>query len=179
VALPEFCIDGAEPVCCDSLYTQATTILTLAWDAYQACASDTCCAPMERMVAHAEPHLATQDYLAVWVSDISMPPLTFGQTKRLNVTQPRVTFNVKLVESNYPTLDSSFTEVYEPLAAEVDFAARYSLAHAEAVYRHVVSALISENICGTLASINALRPLDPLGGLCAWTFSVTTETAWR
>lgn len=179
MALPEFCRDCGIEVCCTSLYDQATAVLDLAWNAYQSCAPPECCAPMERMVSHAEPHLATQDYLAVWIADVSMPAISFGQTKRLNVSQPRVTFALKLVESNYPTLEAVLTEIHEPLTAAVDFAAQHSLAHAEAVYRHVVTALLSENICGTLASINQLRPIEPMGGLCAWTFSVTTETRWR
>lgn len=180
MALPAFCEGVTTPApCCDSVYMVAAEILNIAWNAFAVCADPASCEPVERFVAAAEPHLATQDYLAVYIADASLPFLATGRTKMINVTAARFTYNIKLMESGYPALEQALTEVYEPTAAELNWAAWHSLGHAEAVYRGVVSELVGDNVCGELAAINSLRPVGPTGGLIGWTFSVTLEAPWR
>ena len=180
MALPEYCADDVvDPPCCDSLYLTAQDLLIIAWNAFSACATPDECAPMERLVAVTEPHIATQDYIAVYIVDSTLPLLLTGRTKMLNVTMPRVTYGIKLVESGYPTLEAALTEVYEPTAAQFNWAAWHSMAHAEAIYRTMISTLVADNDCGELTAVNSLRPLDPTGGLVGWTFSVQIEAPWR
>ena len=179
--LPEFCegVDTPAP-CCESLYTAAQAILTVAQGALEECAGEELCRELYGFVGAAEPHLAMQNYVAVWYTETTLEPQgnRSGALKTLMVQQPTVTFTVKVSEGGYPTGEQVGTQIAEPSAAALDWAGKHALGHAEAVYRQTVDSLRTDHICGTLKAIGPLRPLGPSGGVIGFAFSVALEIPW-
>jgi hypothetical protein len=179
--LPVFCVgvDTPEP-CCDSLYTAADALLTVAYAALVECAGEELCSTVQSFVAAADPHLAMQDYVAVWYTEATLSPRSnrTDQLKTLLVQQPEVTFTVKVSESGYPTGEQVGTEIGEPSADELDWAGKHALGHAESVYRAVLDSVRGSHVCGTLKAIGPLRPIGPSGGVIGFAFAITTEIAW-
>jgi hypothetical protein len=174
--LPSFCNcpDDAVP-CCEDLYTIAGEILDAAWGALVACAGADCCAPIYHFVAVAEPHLMVQDYLTVWMDTMQRLPNQAQQMRTLQFGSTQGTYNIKLMESGYPTLETVGTQIHEPTTDALNFAARHSLAHGEAVYRGVLEHVERYTTCGSLKSFGDLAPIGPSGGSVGWGFSVTIE----
>jgi hypothetical protein len=180
MALPPYCGDDDPVVCCDNFYAVATSIKSVAYAALVDCAGEELCEPIFPFVSAAEPHLAVQDYLAVWFGavEIPLPRGVPAQAKGLLIQQPVVTFNVKLVESGYPVIEQVSTTVDEPTSAEIDWASRHFLAHSEAVLRGVVDYLTAQNTCGTLKSYTGVR-YAVSGGSARAQFSANLEVAWQ
>ena len=176
MALPSFCDcpDDAIP-CCEDLFTIASEIMEAAWGALLVCAGADCCAPMYRFVAVAEPHLMSQDYLAVWLGRMQRLPNRAQQMRTLQFGSTQGTFNIKLMESGYPTLETVGTEIHEPTTEAINFASRHSLAHAEAVYRGVLDYAAAYMSCGQLKGFEDLFPIPPAGGSVGWGFNLTVE----
>ena len=90
----------------------------------------------------------------------------------------RETFTVKVSEGGYPTAETDMTEIHEVSAAEIDWASRHALGHAESVYRAVLDHVLTQHFCGTLKAIGPLRPLGPSGGVIGFAFAITAEIPW-
>lgn len=181
MALPPYCegVTTPEP-CCDSLYTAAQQLLTIAQGALEECAGEDLCRELYGFVGAAEPHLAMQDYVAVWYTEttIAPPGNRSDALKALMVQQPSVTFTVKVSEGGWPTGEAVGTEIYEASAAEIDWASKHALGHAESVYRQTVDSVRTEHVCGTLKAVGPLRPLGPSGGVIGFSFALTMEIPW-
>jgi hypothetical protein len=174
--LPQFCDCPDDAIgCCQDLADTAEGILSAAWGGLLACAGSDCCAPIYRCIGVAEPHLMTQDYLAVWVSRVARVGNRSQQLRSLQFASTQGTFRVKLIESGYPTLATNATEIHEPTTEAINFAARHSLAHGEAIYRAVLDHVHASDTCGTVKGYEDLTPVPPSAGLVGWTFSVVLE----
>lgn len=178
--LPEYCVDDPLPtLCCDNLVVAAQALLDVAYDGLADCLDPEACKQVQQIVAAAEPHFASHEYLAVWPDSVTWPPLTRTNTDKMMTRQvPTVTFAVKFVEGNYPTIMEVPGNIVEPLPGAVDWAGRISLAHAEQVYRSVIGDLQADNACGTLRAIGQLRSVTG-GGLIGWRFDVTLDIKWN
>lgn len=173
--------DSDEIPCCDSLWTAADALLTIAWSAFEDCVPESLCNTVEHFVAAAEPHLVAQDYLCVYLQSVDLTIPRGGgvaQAKGLAVTKPVVTYTVKLKQGGYPALEEEGTEIHEPPAAEIAFVSSHFLSQVEKIYRAVVDGLAQDNACGALKGFTPVRVIGPSGGAVGASFSVNTEIVW-
>lgn len=172
--------DSDALTCCDSLWTAADALLTIAWTAFEECVPEDLCNTVEHFVAAAEPHLVEQDYLSVYLVsvDLNVPRGSTAQTKGLTFQKPTVTYAVKLKQGGYPMLEEVGTTIQEPTAADIAFVSTHFLSQVEKIYRGVLNGLAENNACGALRAYTPVRIIGPSGGAVGMSFNVTTDIEW-
>ena len=174
-----------EGVCCVEMFGFANNVLTVVYndllDCYEAGPED----PLVAYVTMGGGDDGIYDGLSVRVLRIKP---SIGSA--LNGTQfgpvlIRGTFEVRLLESGWPTVSVNGTTVILPEPTEQHEAARQALAHGEAVYRsllrHRRDGSFIEGLTalgGAQIDIGDLEPITPLGGVIGWRVSVVVDLPW-
>ena len=171
--------DGCGPPCCTGWYDLLTGLVDVAYRAVVDCTGGGCCGDLVQFVAVAEPTHPTLDYVAGWISDVSITASTAvagGDAKMLRYTRPVATLNVKLSEYGWPMIDVPLGDQMIPPSPEaMNAAALHSYGHAQAMFLAAAEWLMSDR-CNQLKALGSLRPLSPSAGIAAWMFAAQVTT---
>lgn len=172
--------DAGTELCCIDLHTIATHILTLVGDALDGCLSTTDCAPIQRYVTAGAGDDGVPDSLTVSILGVgpSLPSSPQGHVVQLPLVRSR--FLIRLIESGWPTVQTSGTTILTPQPADQNEAGRQWLAHGELLYRTILGArarhqLLPGNLRTTPIGLGDLTPVRPLGGLAGWTVELVVD----
>lgn len=172
--------DAGTELCCIDLHTIATHILTLIGDALDGCLENTHCSPIGRYVTAGDGDDGIPDALTVSMVDVapSNPSSPQGHLVRLPLVQSR--FQVRLIESGWPVVQTSGQTIVPPQPAAQNEAARQWLAHGELIYRTILAArsghrLLPGNLRTTPVGLGPLTPIRPKGGLAGWTVALAVD----
>ena len=160
--------------CCTRLYDVANDLLTVAHDALVDCLGDTC-GPIPKYVSTGEPSYTDDgDYIAAWLSGFSVVP---GGRNAL-IQRPQATYSFKLVESGWPTLESSNVAITVPDADRMHVLSVHSYSHIEKILRAQTSTTaVSGTVCHGVR-MNNLTTLRRSSGLIGWQWSLTADVEW-
>ena len=166
--------DGCGPPCCTGWYDLLTGLVDVAHQAVLDCTDGGCCGEITKFVSVGEPSHPTLDYVAGWISDVSVAqPFTAAgsDTKMLRYARPTVTLNVKLSEYGWPMIDVPLgDQIIPPSPEAMNAAAVHSYGHAQAMFLASANWLMRD-ACNDLKALSALRPLTPSAGIAAWMFA--------
>jgi len=183
MALPnERCAPG--DVCCEDLFGSAERILQVAYDAVCNCSVVDCDLPemagyvsMGRNVED-----PVSDYVAVTVIDVRPSPRSADQQGNMQLPMYRARFQVKLLETGWPTPQGDGDEIIVPPPSLVQNVSRHSYSHGEAMYRALGGALTARTLnasCGTcFQRIEALVPVEASGGSVGWQTEIVLGMDW-
>jgi hypothetical protein len=169
-------------VCCDSFFEAAEALLESAYDSLAECLGDAC-----RDVAHFvsvnEPTFTGDgNYISVWLRSMNPTAGPNGARGRAIMPRPRATYGFKLVETGYPTLESSGAGILPPFGDHVHAVARHSYSHMEKITRTLYNDFRSRTLpsgcqCGG-AELGAIRPTIRSGGIAGWIWDLTLDVCW-
>jgi hypothetical protein len=108
----------------------------------------------------------------------SLPSSPQGHVVQLPLVRSR--FLIRLIESGWPTVQTSGTTILTPQPADQNEAGRQWLAHGELLYRTILGArarhqLLPGNLRTTPIGLGDLTPVRPLGGLAGWTVELVVD----
>lgn len=172
-----------ENVCCDMLYTIAANILEVAHCAVIECTVGLPC-PLPEIVGYVSVGIQVQDpipdYLVVSLASLGASPQSSDVAGRMYIPQWRATYQVRLLESGWPTPTGDGEEIIVPVPADVAAAAMHSYAHGEKMYRALFTAMERNELNpyandGTFKRIEPLVPVEPTGGTVGWQTAITVD----
>ena len=178
--------DCAPVEACSSLHDIAQNLLDIAFPAVAECASYPDCGVPE-LVGYVSMGRQIEDPIAdfVAVSLLAVTPSSRSADAYGNMIQPvyRASFQVKLLETGWPTPWGDDEEIVPPTPEQYADAAQHSYAHGEAMYRALANALASRTLVpnnkGCFQAIDALLPLEPSGGATGWMTNIITDAFSR
>lgn len=168
-------------VCCDSFYEVAEALLDSAYEALADCLGDAC-KDVAHFVSVNEPTYTNDgNYIAVWLVNLEPTRGPRGTTGSF-MPRPRAKFGFKLMETGYPTLESTAAKITVPDGERIHAIAKHSYSHIEKVIRSVYDdfrsrTLPSGCVCGG-AVMGQLRPTARSGGLVGWVWDITLDVCW-
>lgn len=172
---------AAEDVCCTSLYDMAASILDIAYTAVSNCSTFNC--PVPELVGYvsmgaqiADPHA---DFLVVSLLSVAAAPESGGGRGNHHLPIYRATFQIKLLETGWPTPHGDSESIVIPEPVLVNDVTRHSMAHGEAMFRALANALATNVLPGDSQSfrrLEPLRPVEPSGGAVGWVTNLTLGT---
>jgi len=180
MALPgNQCMDPRDP-CCDHFYVIADHILEIAHTAVVQCMVGLdCLSPLEGYVSiGTRINDPVSDYLVVSLVGIRGP--SGGGENKMVVPYYRAHYQVRLLESGWPLPQSDGAGIGPPAGDEYTYASRFSMAHAQVMFRAVNNALMANTInpycrAGCYQHITDLVPVEPSGGSVGWEFNVIVD----
>jgi hypothetical protein len=137
---PYDCNAEADP-CCDDFYIVAKNILDIGYNALVECmAQYPCPGEFAGYVSIGQRiNDPVSDYMVV--SLISIDPAVRSSTDKMFLPYWRATYQVRLLETGWPLPTDDDEQIYMPSAAEYAHAAKFSLAHAQVMYKAIANNL--------------------------------------
>lgn len=179
MAIPSSPCEGSGQTC-TSLYDIANHLLTEVFDALLATAEPSCCGEIAAYVTVGQGDDGAQDALTVSIVSITSSP----NTRPGGLGLFRGSFDVRLRESGWPTVEVAGEEILLPEPTRQATAAAYLLSRGEAIHRRLSALMTSRGLvpagvrCSN-ASIGTLSPLYPQGGVAGWVIPVTVDLPWN
>lgn len=175
-------------VCCDALFSTAEEILDIVLPAVNNCVAPSPCRPHAPIAGYVSMGVLVQDpvadYVVVSLSRLETSQGSQDDAGRLQVPVWRALYQVRLLESNWPTAEELNEQIYVPSPDLTHAIARHSYAHGEAMFRALANAVTarSANMSGkpcTFHMIEPLVPVEPTGGTVGWETNVWVNINWR
>lgn len=172
------CAD-TEP-CCVSMYDIALHLLTETFDAVSACYPGTCVEPLRAYVTLGDGDDGIVDSLTVSAGTTVASPNTIPGSFGLW----RATFNVRLRESGWPTARVEGDAIMLPPPEEQAIAAKHVFSMGEAIHRRLSylmsnRRLVPDGVRCSNATLGAMLPLNPQGGVVGWVVPVIVDLPWN
>ena len=179
MAIPSSPCEGSAQAC-TSLYDIADHLLTEVFDALLATAEASCCGEIAAYVTVGQGDDGAQDALTVSITSITSSP----NTRPGGLGLYRASFDVRLRESGWPTVEVAGEEILLPEPTRQATAAAYLLSRGEAIHRRLSAlmtsrGLVPEGVRCSNASIGTLSPLYPQGGVAGWAIPVVVDLPWN
>lgn len=172
---------ATEDQCCISLYSIAAHLLAEVFDAVTECAPTAeGCPPLAAYVTLGNGDDGITDSLTVSAGSITPSPNTVPGGLGLH----RALFNIRLVESGWPTARQEGQTLIFPPADEQARAAQHVYSMGEAIHRRLSflmskRALTPPEVRCSNATVGQMNPIPPLGGTAGWTVPVTVDLPWN
>jgi hypothetical protein len=172
--------DITSEVCCDGFYEVARALVDEAYEALADCIGEAC-KDVAHFVSVNEPTFTGDgNYIAVWLA--RMEPTRGPNGGAAIMPRPRATYGFKLIETGYPTLESTAAGIRPPFGDHVDAVSKHSYSHIERVIKTVFMAFRSRELpngcaCGR-PQIGNIRPAQRSGGLAGWLWEMTLDVCW-
>jgi phage tail protein X len=172
--------DITTEVCCDGFYEVAKALVDEAYAALADCLGAQC-KDVAHFVSVNEPTYTNDgNYIAVWLA--AMQPAAGGPGGISLMPRPRATFGFKLIETGYPTLESTAASIMPPDGDHIDIISKHSYSHIERIIRQVYMSFRSRTLpsgceCGR-PQMGRQRPAARSGGLAGWLWELSLDICW-
>jgi len=175
-------------VCCDTLFATGEEILDIVLPAVNNCVAPSACAPHTPIAGYVTMGVTVRDpvvdYVVVSLDRLETSRGSQDDAGKLQTPVWRALYQVRLVESNWPTAEEVNEQIFVPSPELTHAIARHSYAHGEAMFRALANAVTSRTakpgiqLC-TFHMVEPLVPVEPSGGTTGWETSVWVNINWR
>lgn len=173
-------------VCCTSLFDVAEHVLDIVLPAVNDCLTPSECSDTPMIAGYVSMGTQIQDpvadYVVVSLQTISTSPGSRDAVGRMQLPMYRATYQVRLLETGWPTAESSGEEIWVPSPEQVHDISRHAYAHGERMFRALADALVRKTLgpgACTFTAIGQLFPIEPSGGTVGWQTTVEIGIPFR
>lgn len=184
--LPYGPCDISLDVCCDTFFSIAEGILDIVLPAVNNCIVESACVDMPAIEGYVTMGGSVQDpvpnYLVVSLLTLQASPGSRDRGGGMQMPLWRAQFQVRLLESGWPTAESDGEQIWVPSTSIVHDIARHAYSHGEAMFRALANALETKRLGGqacTYAAMLPMVPIEPSGGSVGWNTVVEVGVPFR
>ncbi len=182
------CANLSDTVCCTTLFDVANYILNTVYDGLISCIAPDCAGgtpTLHKYVTMGNGDDAIVDSLTVaFQGSIVTGKSIDGAGNTLPVNAWKGAFEVRLRESGWPVVSTAGDQITPPDPAMQHAMARHALGHGEKMFRLLRNMVNTKKLTPstyaqpTVATLDGLRTLNPLGGVIGFVATVNLELPW-
>lgn len=168
-------------VCCIDLFAIANHILSNVYDSLLPCFANVECEPLSAYVTLGNGDDGVTDALSIAIVNVAPSQGSQPGGALLQLPLTRAQFNLRLLESGWPTASVEGGVITAPNPVIQNEAARQAYAHGEQMYRKLIHMNATRQMipaevrgCGNVG-VSPLTPINPRGGTVGWLVAITVD----